>query len=77
MIKNIKILNYNLNWEEKFMLIQNDPVTCALHFDYQYHQFLGHSLMSNAAPVGKILDWFSQSRVSAEWLTPHSYANLA
>ena len=25
----------NLNWEEKSRLIKSDPVTCAMHFDYQ------------------------------------------
>ena len=50
----------NLNWEEKSRLIQSDPVTCARHFDYQFNQFLRHFLMSNAAPLGKIADWFYQ-----------------
>ena len=48
----------NLNWEEKCRLIQSDPVTCAKHFDYQFNQFLRHFLMSSAAPLGKIADWF-------------------
>ena len=48
----------NLNWEEKCRLIQSDPVTCARHFDYQFNQFLKHFLMSNAAPLGEIEDWF-------------------
>ena len=48
----------NLNWEEKCRLIQSDPVTCAQHFDYQFNQFLRHFLMSSAAPLGKIADWF-------------------
>ena len=48
----------NLNWEEKCRLIQSDPVTCARHFDYQFTQFLKHFLMSSAAPLGKIADWF-------------------
>ena len=48
----------NMNWEEKCRLIHSDPVTCARHFDYQFNQFLKHFLMSNAAPLGKIADWF-------------------
>jgi len=48
----------NLNWEEKSRLIQSDPVTCARHFDFQFNQFLRHFLMSGAAPLGKIADWF-------------------
>ena len=48
----------NLNSEEKSRLIQSDPVTCARHFDYQFNQFLRYFLMSNAAPLGKVADWF-------------------
>ena len=48
----------NLNWEEKSRLIQSDPVTCARHFDYQINQFIRHFLFSEAAPLGKIADWF-------------------
>ena len=33
-------------------------MTCARHFDYQFNQFLKHFLMSNAAPLGEIEDWF-------------------
>lgn len=47
-----------LNWEEKCRSIQSDPVTCARHFDYQIHQFLGNFLLSDAALLGKIADWF-------------------
>ena len=25
----------NFNWEDRYCLIQSDPVTCARHFDYQ------------------------------------------
>ena len=48
----------NLNWEEKCKLIQNDPVTCARHFDYQINQFLRKFLMSSLPPLGKIADSF-------------------
>ena len=44
----------NLNWEEKSRLIQSDPVTCA----YQINQFIQNFLPSEAAPLGKIADWF-------------------
>ena len=39
-------------------LVQSNPVTCARHFDYQFNQFLRYFLMSNAAPLGKVADWF-------------------
>ena len=48
----------NLNWEDRCRLIQGDPVTCARHFDYQVNQFINNFLLSKAAPLGKIADWF-------------------
>lgn len=48
----------NFNWEEKSRLIQSDSVTCARHFDYQIDQFIQNFLLSTAAPLGKIADWF-------------------
>ena len=48
----------NLNWEGTCRLIQRDPVTCARHFDYQISQFLTNFLLSDAAPLGNISDWF-------------------
>ena len=48
----------NLNWEEKCKLIQNDPVTCARHFDYQINKFLRKFLVSSLSPLGKIADSF-------------------
>ena len=48
----------NLNWEDKYRLIQGDPVTCARHFDYQVNQFINIFLLSKTAPLGKIADWF-------------------
>ena len=29
----------NFNWEDRCRLIQSDPVTCAMNFDYQVNQF--------------------------------------
>lgn len=48
----------NLNWEEKCRLIQNDPVTCTRHFDYQVNTFIRHFLLSKGEPLGPISDWF-------------------
>ena len=44
--------------KKKSRLIQSDPVTCARHFDYQINQFIQNFLLSTAAPLGKIADWF-------------------
>ena len=48
----------NLNWEDKYRLIQSDPVTCVRHFDYQVCKFLNNFLLTDTAPLGKISDWF-------------------
>ena len=45
-----------MTWEEKSRLIQNDPVTCARHFDFQVQQFILKFLLSDCAPLGKIED---------------------
>lgn len=29
----------NLTWEEKCRVIQSDPVTCSMHFDFQLNNF--------------------------------------
>jgi len=29
-----------MTWEEKSRLVQNDPVTCARHFDFQVQRFI-------------------------------------
>ena len=29
-----------LSWQEKYRLIQSDPVTCARHFDFQFNKLL-------------------------------------
>ena len=48
----------NLYLEDRCRLIQNDPVTCARHFDFQVNQFLTNFLLSSVEPLGKISDWF-------------------
>ena len=47
-----------MTWEEKSRLIQNDPVTCARHFDFQVQQFILKFLLRDCALLGKIEDWY-------------------
>lgn len=47
-----------LSWEEKCRLIQNDPVTCARHFDYCVSKFLNEFLLTAAAPIDLVEDFF-------------------
>jgi len=49
-----------MTWEEKSRLIQNDPVTCARHFDFQVQRFISKFLLSDCAPLGKMEDWSYQ-----------------
>lgn len=49
---------FNLTWQEKTRLIQSDPVTCARHFDFCVSKFMSDFIMSSAAPVGQVKDYF-------------------
>ena len=47
----------NLTWDDRCGLIQSGPVTCALHFDFQFNTFLKNVLTAKLAPLGKVKDW--------------------
>ncbi|XP_072564692.1 uncharacterized protein, partial [Paramormyrops kingsleyae] len=47
-----------LDWSERCALLKNNPVTAARMFDYRFHCFLKDVIMSEAQPIGKILDYF-------------------
>ena len=48
----------DMNWSDKTRLIQNDQVTCSLHFDYRVQQFINVVLKSEHDPIGKVSDYF-------------------
>ncbi|XP_062327719.1 uncharacterized protein LOC134028267 [Osmerus eperlanus] len=47
-----------LTWSEKCALLKQNPVTAARMFDHRWHSFLKDVIMSPAAPIGKISDYF-------------------
>ena len=66
----------NLNWEENCRLVQSDPVTCARYFDYQINQVLNNFLLNDAAPLGKLADWFYRVEYEQR-LTSYPYVDMA
>ena len=47
-----------LTWQQKCELIQQDPVTCARHFDHQVQGLIHRLLQNKLNPVGKVSDFF-------------------
>ena len=60
-----------MTWEEKSRLIQNDPVTCARHFDFQVQQFILKFLLRDCALLGKIEDWYYRVEFQQRGSPPH------
>ncbi|XP_037395199.1 uncharacterized protein LOC108432566 [Pygocentrus nattereri] len=47
-----------LDWSERCALLKTNPVTAARMFDHRFHCFLKDVIMSEAQPIGKIVDYF-------------------
>ena len=56
--QNINVPIDELTWSEKCALLKQNPVTAARMFDHRWHSFLKDVIMSPAAPIGKISDYF-------------------
>ncbi len=48
----------DLDWNEKCTILRSNHVTVAKMFDKRFHKFLKDVLMSKAAPIGKVKDYF-------------------
>ncbi|VDI56034.1 Hypothetical predicted protein [Mytilus galloprovincialis] len=48
----------NMTWDEKCKVLCSNPVTAARMFDNRFHKFLKNVIMSEAQPIGKIIDYF-------------------
>ena len=48
----------SLDWQEKCNWIRSNPVTAARHFQFRAQKFIHGVLMSDAHPVGHIVDYF-------------------
>ncbi len=47
-----------LDWNDKCMLLKSNPVTVARIFDRRFHVFLKEVILSEAQPIGKVVDYF-------------------
>ncbi len=47
-----------LDWNDKCMLLKSNPVTVARIFDRRFHMFLKEVILSEAQPIGKVVDYF-------------------
>ncbi|VDI67925.1 Hypothetical predicted protein [Mytilus galloprovincialis] len=48
----------NMTWDEKCKVLCSNPVTAARMFNHRFHIFLKDVIMSDAEPIGKIIDYF-------------------
>ena len=48
---------YNLSYAERCNWLRSNPVTAVRHFHYRLETFVKHVLMSNANPLGEIVDY--------------------
>ncbi|XP_062589569.1 uncharacterized protein LOC134251199, partial [Saccostrea cucullata] len=48
----------NLTWNDKCKILRSNPVTAARMFDHRFHTFLNNVIMSDAEPIGKVIDYF-------------------
>ncbi|XP_063436532.1 uncharacterized protein LOC134717961 [Mytilus trossulus] len=48
----------NMTWDEKCKVLCSNPVTTVRMFDQRFHLFLKNVVMSEAEPIGKIIDYF-------------------
>ncbi|XP_071943751.1 uncharacterized protein [Antedon mediterranea] len=47
-----------LEWTDKCNLLKSNPVTVARMFDKRFHTFLKRVILSEANPIGKVIDYF-------------------
>ncbi|XP_062574488.1 uncharacterized protein LOC134236336, partial [Saccostrea cucullata] len=48
----------DLSWDDKCKILRSNPVTAARMFDQRFHTFLKNVIMSEAEPIGKVIDYF-------------------
>ncbi|XP_063426085.1 uncharacterized protein LOC134709887 [Mytilus trossulus] len=48
----------NMTWDEKCKVLCSNPVTAARMFNHRFNTFLKDVIMSEAEPIGKIIDYF-------------------
>ncbi|XP_063411255.1 uncharacterized protein LOC134694188 [Mytilus trossulus] len=48
----------DLSWDEKCKVLCSNPATAARMFDHRFHKFLKDVIMSDAEPIGHVIDYF-------------------
>ena len=61
-----------MTWQKKSELTQNDPVTCAHHFDHMVHLLINNFIKGEHKPIGDVPDFFLQGRISATRFCMHT-----
>ncbi|KAK6168643.1 hypothetical protein SNE40_019835 [Patella caerulea] len=62
----------DLDWAEKCEILRSNPITTARMFDHRFHYFLKNVIMSDAEPIGKVIDYFYRLEFQARG-TPHAH----
>ena len=58
LLKMLAKLNNGVDYTDKDIEGQKDPVTCSRYFDHRVQEFLNTILKSNCEPIGKLRDFF-------------------
>ena len=65
----------NLSYAERCNWLRSNPVTAVRHFHYRLETFVKHVLMSNANPLGEIVDYVIRIEFQARG-SPHAHTLL-
>ena len=66
---------YNLSYAERCNWLRSNPVTAVRHFHYRLETFVKRVLMSNANPLGEIVDYVIRIEFQARG-SPHAHTLL-
>ena len=64
-----------LSWEDKCNLLRSNPVTAARHFHYKLQCLFTDVILSDAAPLGKVIHYFYRIEFQQRG-SPHAHAIL-
>ena len=65
----------NLSYEERCTWLRLNPVTAVRHFHYRLETFVKHVVMSNAKPLGEVVDYAIRIEFQARG-SPHAHTLL-
>ena len=65
----------NLSYEERCTWLRLNPVTAVRHFHYRLETFVKHVIMSNAKPLGEVVDYAIRIEFQARG-SPHAHTLL-